>query len=879
MAYSLFIIAFLEKDGVRKLEALEEVAEIVFRFHIAPFITDDNIGIRSSTLFKLWKKQRNIEDYANRGRWGKAMRETDNMLELIQNLSSPRDKNVEELAVRIARCSFYSSWGNRKHALEEVEKVIAAVNSVEYPDVRESVRLAFVHCLCSHAVDCHKDGNVTESKRLMGLAKSKISRCNNALELAEVEFSEARMLCHEGQWVEAADKARASIFLLMKEQRRLCHLDHEPISWLSYSRDYLNEKLVFIESLYIRRLQNPIIGLVWAERSQQRFLMHQFFNQPKEIAIPSPSDLDECDQLLTTLFFQTTKALRLKTSIIEYSYNLDKEIMNMYVVAMSPDGKDFLHRSKICHLPTWFEETNLSSNQSLQELIVDAIDEQGRSIEALSILHALLIQYIEEDLKGCDSLIYVPGHGCLAKIPFAALYDDRHKEHLIAEYNVAVVPSIVTLHRCLYSQYNFERDLQVLGQNLLQDSSLEPGSSEQPLKFDGHLPSNVAFIAGNQEPMGLGWNQLRGAEEEAKRVAAFFKVTPCIGKDMTKQAVIEGLSTSKVVLLATHGVVNDDYPHGCLVLQACPGPNEVTSTSPLQPELDVIVLNKRLCRPDEVASTSTSTLPPGMDMLTLSKQLNDVALASTATLEVSSTPVTTAELWKGKGIAEEQEQDVLQHDGHQEGKRSLRLFEFSDKKSKQQRAGEASQVLTAEEIGALKGGISAGLVVLSACQSGLGEAITGEGLLGLGRALLLAGAVSTILTLWKVDDVFTGRFIIDLFKEMLIAEPRGRSVDECMKDVILNMIRERQPLKHWAAFTIVGSPALRLFKPDNSTWGASGLDKHSYHAFQNYNTCPYSCRVCEKRGKRLATANALYQFTMFPIQLIWRAYAPSVQKS
>lgn len=119
----------------------------------------------------------------------------------------------------------------------------------------------------------------------------------------------------------------------------------------------------------------------------------------------------------------------------------------------------------------------------------------------------------------------------------------------------------------------------------------------------------------------------------------------------------------------------------------------------------------------------------------------------------------------------------------------------------------------------------------------------------------------------------------DLFKEMLIAEPRGRSVDECMKDVILNMIRERQPLKHWAAFTIVGSPALRLFKPDNSTWGASGLDKHSYHAFQNYNTCPYSCRVCEKRGKRLATANALYQFTMFPIQLIWRAYAPSVQKS
>lgn len=86
----------------------------------------------------------------------------------------------------------------------------------------------------------------------------------------------------------------------------------------------------------------------------------------------------------------------------------------------------------------------------------------------------------------------------------------------------------------------------------------------------------------------------------------------------------------------------------------------------------------------------------------------------------------------------------------------------------------------------------------------------------------------------------------DLFKELLIAEPRGRSVDECMRVVILNMIRERQPLKHWAAFTIVGSPALRLFKPDNSAWGVSGLDKHSFHAFQGNNNCPYSCRVCGK---------------------------------
>lgn len=56
MVYLLFIIVFLEKDGVWKFEVFEEVVEIVFRFYIVFFIIDDNIGIWSLILFKLWKK-------------------------------------------------------------------------------------------------------------------------------------------------------------------------------------------------------------------------------------------------------------------------------------------------------------------------------------------------------------------------------------------------------------------------------------------------------------------------------------------------------------------------------------------------------------------------------------------------------------------------------------------------------------------------------------------------------------------------------------------------------------------------------------------------------------------------------------------------------
>lgn len=105
---------------------------------------------------------------------------------------------MEELVVCIVRCLFYLSWGNWKYVLEEVEKVIVVVNFVEYLDVWEFVCFVFVYCLCFYVVDCYKDGNVIELKRLMGLVKSKILRCNNVLEFVEVEFLEVCMLCYEG---------------------------------------------------------------------------------------------------------------------------------------------------------------------------------------------------------------------------------------------------------------------------------------------------------------------------------------------------------------------------------------------------------------------------------------------------------------------------------------------------------------------------------------------------------------------------------------------------------------------------------------------------------------------------------------------------------
>jgi CHAT domain-containing protein len=75
-------------------------------------------------------------------------------------------------------------------------------------------------------------------------------------------------------------------------------------------------------------------------------------------------------------------------------------------------------------------------------------------------------------------------------------------------------------------------------------------------------------------------------------------------------------------------------------------------------------------------------------------------------------------------------------------------------------------VLTATELAYLPlTGVE--LVVLSACDTGLGKAAGGEGLLGIQRAFQVAGAQSTIASLWKVDDLWTQKLMTLLYRNAL----------------------------------------------------------------------------------------------------------------
>ncbi|MEQ9482893.1 CHAT domain-containing protein [Coleofasciculus sp. F4-SAH-05] len=99
--------------------------------------------------------------------------------------------------------------------------------------------------------------------------------------------------------------------------------------------------------------------------------------------------------------------------------------------------------------------------------------------------------------------------------------------------------------------------------------------------------------------------------------------------------------------------------------------------------------------------------------------------------------------------------------------------------------------------------LPAELVVLSACQTGLGEEIRGEGLVGLTRGFMYAGAPRLVVSLWNVDDAATAEFMTRFYRLLL---DDGLKPAQALRETQLQMQRETQWKSpyYWAAFTLQG---------------------------------------------------------------------------
>ena len=106
-------------------------------------------------------------------------------------------------------------------------------------------------------------------------------------------------------------------------------------------------------------------------------------------------------------------------------------------------------------------------------------------------------------------------------------------------------------------------------------------------------------------------------------------------------------------------------------------------------------------------------------------------------------------------------------------------------------------LLTSSEILNLK--LNGSLVVLSACDTGRGD-ITGDGVIGLSRSLLSAGASSVIVSLWNVQDDSTAVLMAEFYRQLQQQPDRAQALRQAM---LKTMAEYPDPID-WAAFTLIG---------------------------------------------------------------------------
>ncbi|MBD1893156.1 tetratricopeptide repeat protein [Coleofasciculus sp. FACHB-129] len=199
-----------------------------------------------------------------------------------------------------------------------------------------------------------------------------------------------------------------------------------------------------------------------------------------------------------------------------------------------------------------FKEVDIKSlNTSLQDLVTTSRDDigvRGRSLfdvtvvnpqpqnstEKLQQLHKLLIAPIAHLLPKDENerVIFIP-QASLFLVPFPALQDEQGK-YLIEKHTILTTPAIQVLNLTRKQKHN--------GQRAAKDV-LVVGNPTMPKIQIGELVAKL--------------DPLPGAEKEAIKIAKFFNTEALTGSKATKTTVMQLMQKSRIIHLATHGLLDD----------------------------------------------------------------------------------------------------------------------------------------------------------------------------------------------------------------------------------------------------------------------------------------------------------------------------------
>lgn len=118
--------------------------------------------------------------------------------------------------------------------------------------------------------------------------------------------------------------------------------------------------------------------------------------------------------------------------------------------------------------------------------------------------------------------------------------------------------------------------------------------------------------------------------------------------------------------------------------------------------------------------------------------------------------------------------------------------------------GSAPRLLRASDIAAIR--IPAELVVLSACQTGLGRVVAGEGVLGLAWAFIQAGAASLVVTLWNISDAASATMMTAFYRDLVAGATKSAALRTARREMMRNDIPALRHPYYWAGYVLIGEP-------------------------------------------------------------------------
>lgn len=107
------------------------------------------------------------------------------------------------------------------------------------------------------------------------------------------------------------------------------------------------------------------------------------------------------------------------------------------------------------------------------------------------------------------------------------------------------------------------------------------------------------------------------------------------------------------------------------------------------------------------------------------------------------------------------------------------------------------------------------LAVLSACNTGSGQLVRGEGVMSLSRGFMHAGCPSVVMSLWAVDDCATSNIMVDFYRALKTNQSKPRALQQAKLNFLSKAKKDRQHPYYWAAFVQFGKSAPIDLLPNN----------------------------------------------------------------